>query len=94
MSVTASITNSLQENLVTLLCYSDAHGKIISNLANVELFEGELRTIAERAVKYWQEQGEAPKLHTPDLFADILEDQKNRKGVTYRRLLEIGRAHV
>lgn len=84
---TTKLNSTLQENLITLLCYDDQQGKIVSQLVEPILFEGEYRVIAERAVSYWQKFGEAPKTHTPDLVADFLDDKKNRQGVLYRKIL-------
>lgn len=78
---------SLQENLLTLLVHSEAHGKIISKVIPVNLFEGDYRLIGERALAYWQQYDQPPKLHIADLLADILEDSHDRRGQTYRRIL-------
>src|SRR5579862_2406127 len=77
---------SQQENLLALLAYSDEHGRLLATV-DPALFEGDYREIATRAIDYWRQQGEAPKHHTADLFADILEDQQNRKAPTFRRIL-------
>jgi hypothetical protein len=82
------ISTSLQENLITLLGYSDAHGGIIANSVDVNLFEGDYRTIAARCVEYWQQQSEAPKVHLADLFDDILDAPGNaRRAATFKRIL-------
>lgn len=83
----SGINRTLQENLVTLLCHDDEHGKIVANLIDPTIFEGELRIIAERSVAYWKSHNQAPKAHTSDLVADILEDRENKKAPTVRRLL-------
>jgi len=85
--MTDALNRTLQESLLTLLCHDDAQGKIVADLIDPTLFEGEMRIIAERAVKYWREQGQAPKAHSDDIVADILEDSKNRKAQTVRRIL-------
>jgi hypothetical protein len=76
-----------QENLLALLAHSDEHGKLIARTCDPSLFEGDYRQIAERCVEYWRTQGEAPKVHTADLFSDILEDDKNRRAAVFRRVL-------
>jgi len=78
---------TLQENVITLLAHSDQHGKVVMALVEPELFEGDYRTIATRLITYWQQFSEAPKIHTADLFDDILGDQHNRKANTFRRIL-------
>lgn len=77
----------LQENLLALLCHSDAHGKLIANLVEPELFEGDYREIAEVAIAYWRTHKQAPKSHTADLLGDILSDPNNRRAPTFRRIL-------
>ena len=83
----APLPRAMAENVITLLCHDDTAGKAISNLVEPHLFEGDLRILAERAVDYWRQNGEAPKAHTPDLVADILEDKDDRRGQTFRRIL-------
>lgn len=78
---------ALQENLITLLCYNAEQGKIVSNVLNIELMEGDYRMIAERAVDYWRKYQEPPGDHTADMFGDMLGDKHNRRGNTIRRLL-------
>lgn len=82
-----TLNHALQENLITLLCYNDEQGKIVSNVLNIELMEGDYRMIAERAIDYWRKYKAAPGDHTADMFGDILGDKHNRRGNTIRRLL-------
>lgn len=76
-----------QENLLTLLCYSDEYGRVVAGTADPALFEGDYRIIAERAVAYWQKYRQAPGAHAPDLVADIIDDKRDRRGPTYRAIL-------
>jgi replicative DNA helicase len=85
--MTDTMNHALQENVITLLCYNNEQGKVVSNMLNVQLLEGDYRMIAERAVDYWRKYGAAPGDHTADMFGDILEDKHNRRGNTIRRLL-------
>lgn len=82
-----NFAKSLQENILTLLVHSDEHGRIISKVIPVNLFEGDYRLVGERALAYWQQYDRPPKLHIADLLADILEDVHDRRGQTYRRIL-------
>lgn len=82
-----TLNHSLQENLITLLCYNDEQGKIVANALNIELMEGDYRMIAERAIDYWRKYKAAPGDHTADMFGDMLGDKHNRRGNTIRRLL-------
>jgi hypothetical protein len=77
----------LQENLISLLAYDDEVGRLISQLVNANLFEGEYRDIAEQCIRYWQRHQQAPKLHTTDLFAEIIDDPGNKKAPTFQRII-------
>lgn len=81
------LNSTLQENVITLLAHNDEQGKVVASLVDPQLFEGEYRVIAARLLTYWKQFQQAPKVHTADLFADILEDPGNRKSQTYRRIL-------
>jgi DnaB helicase-like protein len=81
------LSTALQENILTTLCHDDTNGKVILNLVDPALFEGDYRTVAEKAVEYWRQHGQAPKQHIGDLLSDILEDTGNRKAQTFRRIL-------
>ena len=78
---------SLQQDLLTLLCHSDEHGKTVSKLIPAELFEGDYRTVADKALQFWEAHGQAPKQHVADLLSNILEDPHDRRAQTYRRIL-------
>lgn len=85
--VSDRISTSLQENLITLLAYNDTHGVVIANSVDVNLFEGDYRTVASRCIEYWQQQNEAPKVHLADLFDDILDAPNSRRASTFKRIL-------
>lgn len=78
---------TLQENLLTLLCHSDEHGRIVAAMVDPALFEGDYRVVAERAVDYWRKYRQAPKAHTADLLSDILDSKKDRRAPTFRGIL-------
>lgn len=79
--------STLQENLVTVLAYDDAQGGIVANLLDINLMEGDYRLVAERCIDYWRRYKEAPKDHTADMFADILDDKLNRRARSIKRIL-------
>ena len=81
------LNGTLQENIITLLAHNDEYGKIIAARVKPQLFEGEYRTIAERALSYWARHGEAPKHHMADLMDDILSDTRNRRSKSVERIL-------
>jgi len=78
---------SLQQDLLTLLCHSDEHGRVVAKIVSPELFEGDYRNIADQALEFWQQYNTAPKQHTADLLSDILNDKHDRRGQTYSRIL-------
>src|ERR1039458_1572399 len=80
-------TGALSENLITLLAYDDENGKVVSNMLDAELMEGDYREIAEECIAYWRQYNEAPKEHTADLFSSILEDPHNRRANAFKRIL-------
>jgi hypothetical protein len=69
------VSKSLLENAITLLAYDDVNGRAVAQLVDPKLFEGEFRIIAERAIAFWEEHGEAPKNHLVDELADVLDKQ-------------------
>ena len=75
------------ENLVSILAHDDTNGRIVANLVEPQLFQGDLREIAERLVAYWKRYDKAPKLHAADLFSDIIEDKNNRRANSFIRIL-------
>ena len=68
-----ALSNILQENLLTLLCFDDKHAQIIRGLVPEDSFEGLYREMAKTVYGYIDTQKEAPKGHLPDLFDTIIE---------------------
>ena len=87
MSTRERLGGTLQECLITLLTHSDEHGKIVANMIDPSLFEGDYRVVAERAIDFWRVNGRAPGVHAPDMLSNILEDPKDRRARTFRALL-------
>ena len=81
------LATSLQQDLLTLLTWSDEHGKTVAKTVTADLFEGDFRTIATKAIDFWQQYNTAPKQHIADLLSSILEDKQDRRGQTYQRIL-------
>lgn len=79
--------SSLQENLLTLLVHSEEHGRVVADMVDPALFEGDYRVIAERAVDYWRRYKRPPGPHMSDLLSDILESKNDRRAGTYRSVL-------
>lgn len=79
---------ALQENILSLLCYSKDHGRIIARMVRPELFEGDYRILAEQAINYWHKYNDAPDLHTADLLSDIIENREDRRAPMFRHLVQ------
>lgn len=77
----------LMESLLTLVCHDDKYGAIIVSMVASDLFEGDLRTLADKAYEYWKKYKRAPKKHTPDLVSDILSDSSDRRAQTFRNMI-------
>lgn len=71
--------SAIQENLVTLLSYSDEHCTTIRNLVPPELWGGPYRLIAARVYEFIDRYKKAPKDHIADLMVDKLEGDKNKR---------------
>ena len=80
-------TIAVQENLLSLLLHNDEHGRTIAAMVDPLLFEGDYRILAERAIAYWRQHRKAPKLHSADLVAELLEDRTNRRANVFRHIL-------
>lgn len=81
------LNSALQENLLSLIAHNSEVGKIIVNIVDANMFEGDYKIVAERAVDYWKRYKEAPKEHTADLLSDIINDKTNRRASTFKRIL-------
>lgn len=79
---------ALAENLITLLCFDDVNGRVVAGNVEANLFDNEIhRTIVTRALTYWRDHKRAPKLHIGDVLADILEDEEDTRGPTFRQTI-------
>lgn len=81
------LNTTLQENLITILAYDEQYGRVVANIIDTNLMEGEYRTIAERCIDYWADYKKAPGDHTADLMSDIIDDKHNRRAATVKRIL-------
>src|SRR5262245_6828308 len=78
--------SSLSENLITLLGLSP-EGRAVANIVTVDLFEGDLRLVAERCLQFWREHDEPPGAHLADLFSDIFDKGDDPRAHALRRIL-------
>jgi replicative DNA helicase len=75
-----SADSSLQENVLTLLCFSKEHVNSVANIVSVDLFDNEIyREIAEKAITYFKKFKKPIANHLPDVFEKQLNKEKNRK---------------
>jgi replicative DNA helicase len=82
------LTRPLQENIITMVSFDDEHCQLIRNSVEVDLYEGLYRDVAERVYAYIDEHGVAPKLHTPDLFDDVLEGKNEERRLEMLAVVE------
>ena len=80
----------LQENILSVLAYSDKHSVLLSDLVKPELFQSVVyQEIVERILTYVKSYGKAPKLHLSDLMDDILSRQDERAALYGKVLAQI-----
>lgn len=83
------LNGALQENILTLLVFSDDYCKLIRSAVKPTLFESSVfRTVAEHAIDFVDQYGEAIKDHLPDHLEGILKGDDARKASTYKNLLD------
>ena len=85
--MTERLSGALQENLLTILSFSDANAVIVRNSIEAELFEGHYYSVASRAYDYIDKYEEAPKEHIADLFDDIFEGKDSSKANIFEGIL-------
>lgn len=80
----------IQQDLVTIICYSEDHALMVRNTVPVELYEGIYGDIATRVYDYIDKYNGPPKDHVADLLHDYLHgDDKRRKETFQNTLLNI-----
>lgn len=83
------LSGALQENILCLLCFDDAHCKIARAALTPQLFESSVfREVAGHAIDFIDQYGEAIKDHLPDHLEGILKGDDTRKAAAYTRLIE------
>lgn len=86
--LTEQLTRSLQESVLTLLCFGGNLGQIAAGLLEKANFEEPYADIAQRALEYRQRYGRAPgREHVDDLFDHILNDPKNKRASLFQNIL-------
>jgi len=82
------LSSSLQESLLTALCFNDEEIRTILPIITSDLFEGVYHDISRRVLDYRSRFGGPPgKGHIDDLFDDILSDTQHKHYTVYNRLI-------
>jgi len=82
------LSRSVQENILTLLCFDDESAPLI--ISNVEsgLFSNLFyRNIARKAIDFYREFGETPKIHIADLLEIEMDEDVSSRPI-YIKILE------
>jgi replicative DNA helicase len=83
------LSGALQENILTLLVFSDEYSSIIRNSITPNLFESAVfRDIASQAIDFIDQFGTSIKEHLPDSLEHILEGSDKRKATSYSRVMD------
>lgn len=83
-----TLTTSLQQSVLTLLCMDDDKGGIAANLVTSDLFEPPYDDIVAKALSFRKKFKQAPgDAHLDDLFDHVLSDKKNKKKRLYETVL-------
>jgi hypothetical protein len=82
------LPQGLSENVLTLLCLSKEHGKLISQIVQPNQFDNQVHiTIATRAIEYWKRHKSPPgKAHVADIVEEFL-NRDNPRNTSYRAVL-------
>jgi len=83
------LSGALQENILTLLVFSDHYAKLIRHSITANLFESAVfREIAEQAIDFIDQFQEPIKEHLPDSLEGILLGSDKRKATSYTRVID------
>jgi replicative DNA helicase len=82
-----TLSNALQENIITLLVFDRASAPLIISNIKVELFGNTFyREIARRSIEYYRQYDETPNEHIADLFDAELKDTSKKE--IYTKILK------
>ena len=83
------LTQSLSENLLTLLALDDKNGRLVYGMVTPELFSNDIhQLLARRMFEYWRDHNKPPgKAHTADLVADIIDDPRHPQARTFKTMI-------
>lgn len=73
------LSGSMQENALTLLCFSERYHGLVRNAVEAALFSTFLyRDVVTRVHAYIDQFHKPPRLHLPDLVEDLLEEDDEK----------------
>lgn len=82
------MSSTLQESLLTALCFDENHVVSILPIVSEGIFEGVYREIASRVLDYRARFKKPPgQSHIDDLFDEIITDPEHKQYDTYNRLI-------
>lgn len=88
MADSDQLTGSLQESIISALAFSDDKRSSILTSLSPDLFEPPYDEISSRLIEYRLKYNEAPgKPHIDDVFDYVLSSSKDRRKITYERLI-------
>ena len=85
--------SALQENVISLLAYSDKFSQIIRHSVAPNLWGGPFRTIAIRCYDYIDSYGKAPGDHIADLLSDKISGDTSEAQLYTDIILSIKNAY-
>jgi hypothetical protein len=81
-------TRSLQESVLTLICFNEIEGAEVVAGVKVEHFDEHYRDIAAGVFDYWAQYGKPPgEGHIGDIFDHVLEGRDEKKAESCRNTL-------
>jgi hypothetical protein len=83
------LTRALQENILTLLCFSAEHSLMLSELVDASKFDGFYQTVAQKAIVYIDEFRVPPGDHLPELLEHELQADPKQTEHWTRLLLNL-----
>lgn len=88
MSLKDSMSSALQENVLTLLCFSEDAAKIICGYVTADLFESAVfQEIAQQALTFLDSYKKPVADHLPDVLENVMGKADARKRELYEKTL-------
>lgn len=83
----AVLTEYLQESLLTLLCHSKDHARLVRAAIPIELWSRSYEQIAMLVYEYIDQYGEPPRDHLPEVMDKLLTHKDKRESDHHKRNL-------